>query len=467
MATLSPPPAALWHTRRTHTFPAASLPTGSHRVPIEINLVSRLGPGAGTQLFLEAHACQQHHDGFIDALDEPSARLGATDFARGDATALYTFGVGPQGHPFHCHAGHRVFTAISGSAGARLRFSTATPEELAVDPASFVRRLRHVDIPPDCLFTARFPGGIWHQFVPRRAGTRHPAFFALSTHTNELGGALAPALRDRVLRDDGDIPALTELLPPAVQDHLAAHPDALAAVPVTALAFDARPGSWAEAACAPLRASLGLLRGTLAQWRGRPGFVSQTPAHRVQAHPQAPAQSLLHTTFAGEATHHEDHFTVRVRVGTDSLTTADWLEALLEAFLTHRHPGVSRLMALRNRLARPWRLRTSPLACPVSSLLDTAPAHRFADRFPVHAMQVADDGRSAQVLLGADDWHLRFRTCVGVRRCRDGSLEFSLGNRVSCRNAFGRLYLRLIDSAHRRYIVPRLLATAVEGLQAA
>ena len=45
-------------------------------------------------------------------------------------------------------------------------------------PAAFARALRRVQIPPDCLFTVRFGGGTWHQFVPRHPG--HPALFALS-----------------------------------------------------------------------------------------------------------------------------------------------------------------------------------------------------------------------------------------------------------------------------------------------
>ncbi len=487
------------HTvRRVASFPCVSLATGAQRVPIDVHLVSRLGPGAGSQLFHEAQARQRHHDRFIDALDEPSAKLGGSDFARGDATALYSFGVGAAGHPFHCHAGHRIFTAVSGSAGTRLCFSTATPDELRQDPASFTRRLRHVDIPPDCLFTVRFPGGIWHRFVPRDARTRHPALFALSAHTDELGGDLEPALHASVLRDEGDIPGLTRTLPDAVLTHLASVMPARERIPTTTLSFDARPGGLAEAICAPLRSWAGHLRGGWARLRPRAGFVSEQAASArapdpivaaprpspqaidsaarnapaaaggvpVQVHAgQTPADSLLHGALGDLPRHHQDHFVVTVPA-CDTRDAQAWLADLLDAFLTHRHPGVTRLMTLRNHLVRPWRLRTSPLACPVSSLLHEQPAHRFAERFPVHAWQADAHGRTAQVLLGADDRHLQFRTCVAVRLLEGDRLEFSLGTRVSCRNGFGRFYLRAIDAAHRRYVAPRVLGTALEGLMA-
>jgi hypothetical protein len=67
--------------------------------------------------------------------------------------------VGPKGHPFHRHAGHRIFTAVSGSGGAQLRFSSASEQQIQEDPHNFMRALRFVNIPPDCLFTVRFGGG--------------------------------------------------------------------------------------------------------------------------------------------------------------------------------------------------------------------------------------------------------------------------------------------------------------------
>ena len=51
-----------------------------------------------------------------------------------------------------------MFTAVSGSGGAQLRFSNATPADIDRDPQSFVRALHYVNVPPDCLFTVRFSG---------------------------------------------------------------------------------------------------------------------------------------------------------------------------------------------------------------------------------------------------------------------------------------------------------------------
>lgn len=455
-------------TRRTPTFPSVSLPTRPGCVPIEVNLVARLGRGTGTRLFHESLARQRAHDRFVDELDEPSAKLGGADFGKGDATSLYSFSVGPGGHPFHRHAGHRVFTAITGSAGARLRFSSATPAEVDADPVSFVRSLRHVDIPPDSLFTVRFSGENWHQFQPLRAGSGHPAFFALSTHTNELGGQLNEELRADIIADRASIPSLTELLPANAVALLTDVRAGTRAVPTTVLSLDERPGGLLEAMCVAYRSVAGHLSGALARRYVRPGFVTDLRHVDVVEESGLAGDSLLRQTFNGVAVHHEDCFSLTVSASglglSEDATASDLLSVLLDSFLKHRHPGVTRLMALRNRVVRPLKLRTSPLACPVSSLAGTDAPERFAQRFPVHTSQVDADNAVAQVLLGADDKHLAFRSCVEVRKLAGGEIRFSLSTRVACRNAFGRLYMALISSAHRRYIAPRLLAVAVRGM---
>lgn len=66
------------------------------------------------------------------------------------------------------------------------------------------------------------------------------------------------------------------------------------------------------------------------------------------------------------------------------------------------------------------------------------------------------------VLLGADDRHLRFRSSVRVQRRSDGHVEISLGSRVQTLNAFGSMYMALIDAGHRHYVAPALLRRAVE-----
>lgn len=137
------------------------------------------------------------------------------------------------------------------------------------------------------------------------------------------------------------------------------------------------------------------------------------------------------------------------------------LAALLTAFIQQPAGSVSGLMRLRNLLARPLRLRTSSLGCPVSSLLSDAPTQRFAQRFPVLAMSSSTN--AAQVLLGADDRHLQFRSSVSVQR-EGERITFSLSTRVYCRNPFGHLYMAAVDPVHRHFIAPKMLKTAVNCL---
>ncbi len=451
-------------TRRTATFPFVTIPAGAGRVPVEVNLVARLGHGAGDKLFFEAQARQQQHGRFVDALDEPSAKLGGTDFRNADATALYSFGVGERGHPFHKHAGHRVFTAVSGSGGAQLRFSTASTTDLERDPGSFVRALAYVNVPPDCLFTVRFSGETWHQFAPLDPGSRHPALFALSTHTNELGGQLSDAERHRILADDGDIPSLTQLLPEPVVRWLDATPPGPGEIPTTVLSLHDRPGSLIESACRRYRSLAGHLQRRRIALGTRPGFVSTPGAARVVEHDQLASQSLLRRELMDRTVHHEDCFTMTaVPTRSTGGDASEWLAALLDGFVDNPPRAVHRMMALRNALVRPLGLRTSPLGCPVSSLLAPQTHALFDARFPVRAQETDADAGAAQVVLGADDKHLVFRSCVGVRLLRDGAIEFSLSTRVSCTNRFGRVYMAFIAAAHRKAIAPAMLAHAVES----
>jgi hypothetical protein len=454
-------------TRQTSTFPFVALPARDGGVPVEVCLVARLTHGSGNKLFYGVLARQRQHDQFVDELDEPSAKLGGTDFAKGDATALYSFGVGHRGHPFHRHEGHRVFTAVSGSGGAQLRFSSATPDELARDPASFVRALRHVNVPPDCLFTVRFSGETWHQFSPLEDGSGHPAFFALSCHTNELGGQLSDELRQQVLANRADIPSLTQLLPAAVVELLRSQPVRREEVPTTVLSLDDAPGSLLEAACKQYRSVLGHVCGTWARMRQGPGYVSEIRPARVFEHHASPAHSLLRRELADRRVHHEDRFTLTLpaaSLGALRNATPDaLLAAFLDGFLANRPTGVTRLMSLRNWLVRPLKLRTSPLGCPVSSLLGAPTAGVFAGRFPVREQAVGP--RLAQVILGADDRHLVFRSCVAVEMVDDERVEFSLATRVACKNLFGRFYMAAISSTHRRYIAPAMLEHAVDAIR--
>ena len=177
---------------------------------------------------------------------------------------------------------------------------------------------------------------------------------------------------------------------------------------------------------------------------------------------EPPPHSLLHEELAGEF-HHQDTFVLSVRgEGFMGLRASRVLADVLDGFMQHRPAGVSALMKLRNVLVRPLRLRTSPLGCPVSSLLSPQRDRLFLDRFPVLAQQVIQGDRLAEVVLGADDRHLVFRSCVGVRIVSDDRIDISLGTRVRCSNLFGHAYLALIDHVHREYVAPAMLRAAVE-----
>ena len=445
--------------RRVDTFPSVSLPSQGGGLPVEVSLIAQLGVGGGDALVRAAGERQRGHVSFVDALDEPSVRIGAMDLAHGDSSSLYTFTVGASGHPFHRHAGHRVFTAVSGSGGALLRFSTASDAQLAAQPEAFVRALRHVQIPPDCLFTVRFGGGTWHQFLPLRRDSRHPALFALSCHTNELGGDLPDALRAQVAANAADIPSLTQTLPAEVSARLATLSDD--AVPTFALSLEAPPTSVASRLCAAMRRFVGPLRGRLAMAGASGGFLAASAGTRpVHALAEPPRHSLLRDHLP-EGLSHQDSFEMLLHQDElPAVPAATVLAAVLEGFLENRPAGVAWMMAVRNVLVTPLRLRTSPLGCPVSSLLAVDPPQRFAGRFPVLDQRIDADGRRAQVLLGADDRHLRFRTCVGVERTASGDWRVTMGTRVHCLNTFGRVYMAMIERVHQGYISPALLRPA-------
>jgi Protein of unknown function (DUF2867) len=451
-------------TTAVDTFPSVRIPSSSGGLPVEVVLIAQIGIGAGSALIAHTSALQRGHASFIDALDEPSARIGSADFARGDSTSLYTFTVGAHGHPFHCHAGHRVFTAISGSAGARLRFSTASRAVLEAHPQAFFDALRHVEIPPDCMFTVRFGGDTWHQFVSRDPASGHPALFALSCHTDELGGDLQADQRARVLANEADIPTLTELLPERVAEMLAAGAGT-DEVPTVTLSLVAETTSLRGRFCALSRNLSGRIRGALGRRRTPVGFFADSGARSVVELPEPPPQSLLWREFV-DGFDHQDSFSLEVETtGLPTYSASQLLAGLLDGFLENRPTAVSRLMHVRNALVQPLGLRTSPLGCPVSSLLNDCP-QRFAGRFPVLAQSVAADDRCAQVLLGADDKHLRFRSCVGVEVLPNGNARFTLGTRVCNRNLFGHLYMRAIDRTHRGFVAPAMLRMAAGHLLA-
>ncbi|MBE5316373.1 MAG: DUF2867 domain-containing protein [Xanthomonadales bacterium] len=438
-------------------FPAFRLDAGADAQPIEIHLIAQLAPGSGDRLIEETAARQRAHPAYRDALDEPSVRLAGMHLAHGDPSSLYSFVVGPQGHPFHRHAGPRMFTAISGSSGALLRFSGASDAELAVDPSAFVRALQQVRVPPDSLFSVRFGGGTWHQFLPQRPGRGHAALFALSCHSNELGGALDEALRAQILDDRADIPCLTETVPEPVRALLAANP---APAVEHRLSLATKPDSYAQGLGDLLRRANGRLQSTLARWQTAERRAATPPLGPTMIRErQLPARSLLPDLLAEG---HDDCTLLELPAEFGPQPSATRLLArVLEGFVENPPASVGWLMRLRNLLVKPLGLRTATLGCPVSSLQTTDAPDRFVGRYPVLASQVSADDRWAEVILGANDRHLRFRSSVSVSLEPAGRCQIRLATRVSTRNAFGAFYLFAIRRVHERHVAPTLLRWAV------
>ena len=454
-------------TKVTGTFPSATIESRTGGLAVEVSLIAQLMHGSGNHLFASVSARQEQHQEFIDELDEPSAKLGGTNFDKGDPTSLYSFVVGPKGHPFHRHAGHRVFTAVSGSGGAQLRFSSASMAQIEEDPHNFIRALQCINIPPDCMFTVRFGGETWHQFAPLTKNSAQPVFFALSCHTNELGGALPDELKEKVLANEATIPSLTTLLPQAVTDLLEVALSQTRVLTID-LSLDAPPGTLQRAMCGGVRGSAGRLFGAWGSWRGSRGYVSsQASRSRVVELEHAPEGSLLRAQLNEEPFHYEDTFSLTMDLRAfDQSTAAALLSAVLDGFLNSPPFSVARMMAFRNLLVRPMGLRTSPLGCPVSSLLSPDKSNLFANRFPVLDQAIDEHSSRAQVVLGANDKHLLFRSCVGVRLLGHGRVEFTLGTRVRCKNLFGRFYMAAINRVHRAYVTPVMLSRAVEHAMA-
>lgn len=180
-------------------------------------------------------------------------------------------------------------------------------------------------------------------------------------------------------------------------------------------------------------------------------------------------QSLLNDVL--ENATHIDGFEIHLPraiytelTNTDTrLSASQLLAKLLQGFINNPPPKVSRLMRIRNVLVSPLRLRTAELGCPVSSLQGrcSAPQQYFAHTFPVLAQQ--SSSHHAEVLLGADDKHLRFRSSVSVYKDAK-SISFTLATKVAPKNWFGRFYMWAIYKVHTGYIEPTMLKYAVADM---
>jgi hypothetical protein len=163
------------------------------------------------------------------------------------------------------------------------------------------------------------------------------------------------------------------------------------------------------------------------------------------------------------------------------------MESLLTAFIENPSPTVGMFMSLRNTLVSPFKLRTSHLGCPVSSLLGTSKtSFGIKRKFPVRNQMSTKE--KTQVTLGANDKHLQFRSVVAVELItrekflqnnpfengKQGgtmnspsdivAIRIELSDKILTLNWFGRLYMTLIDWGHKNLIAPPLIQYAVEYL---
>ena len=482
-------------------------------------LIGQIGHGGGTALVQQVKQRQQKHVTFINELDEPSAKIFNTSLHSQqqqqqslsevtpveDKTAVYTFSV-DHSHPFHRHEGHRVFTAVTGSSGCYLRFSTATTDELNRDPSSFFSQLSQVQIPGDCIFTLRFNGKVWHQFAAKEKTS--PAFFAISVHTDETGGQLSAELQSKVRANESSIASLTELVPDQVQQLMSKDQKGIfETIPTYQLSLEpGGPSSFRDWYCRVYRSTMGVLRTfaseLLSKMRGQSGYIVHQPPPaknlpalknsrylqmgQITKQDDLPLDSILRKQLPDY--HMQDCFTVRIYATNYSDIVNDeqlWvssgdqplsdalMERLLGSFVDDPPTHVGRFMQIRNTLVTPFNLRTSSLSCPVSSLLGNSDI-QFGKRrkFPVRDCKTDRTGDQTQVTLGANDKHLRFRSVVSVklirRDCNDEqsdiiAVDVSLSNRVQCSNVFGRLYMWSIHYGHENMVVPPVMYQACRG----
>lgn len=409
----------------------------------------------------QATALQQSHPRFIDALDEPSACIGEFAQRDSDQSSVYTFSVERQGHPFHRHASARMFTAVSGSDGTQLRFSNVSLKHSLVDLEAvlgeFLLHAHCIQIPADCLFTVRFAAGVWHQFVPGNVGSNCPALFAVSYHPNDLSGIEDPEVQQRIKNGLASIPLLTEVLPASLAHELGTLDFAAHCKQFTQLDFATEfpvPIGDTTASNAPAK-----IKSLFSRTR-----QVDVPMHsliweqlRDQRSDQMSAPNNYHLDHFELFLSHKELGVTRPRSATS------YMAELLTAFVDASPASVTCLMQLRNMIVRPLGLRTSQVGCPVSSLLSDKAPEYFLNRFPVLGQKVNVDHTEVQIVLGADDKHLRFRSVVMVE-IQENGVMFSLSNRVAYQNWFGRFYMRCIQVVHQKYIVPQMLSSAVGKL---
>lgn len=437
------------------SFPSACIKNNVGKNLIEVHLIGELG--RGNTLMQQASTLQKHHPRFVHALDEPSTCIG--EFAQGDSdhSSVYTFLVESQGHPFHRHASARMFTAVSGSEGTQLRFSTLNLEMQGANLDAFLQHAHCMQIPADCLFTVRFAAGVWHQFMPGRENSNAPALFAVSYHPDDLSGIDDFAMQEKIKGGFASIPMLTEVLPASMADGLAKLDFIGMCAKVIKLEFPRKE-------IVPIQAN-----------PSTKAFSRDSSLFSRTRQISAPPHSLIWEQLTEQVPYHLDHFELFISyeelgvmepVGANKPHGAtSYMNDLLTAFIEASPASVTCLMQLRNLLVKPFGLRTSRVGCPVSSLLADRAQEYFLNRYPVWGQKINLNNTEVQIVLGADDKHLQFRSVVMVEVKAEG-IVISLSNRVAYRNLFGQIYMRCIRSIHQKFIVPKMLATAASKLVA-
>lgn len=220
------------------------------------------------------------------------------------------------------------------------------------------------------------------------------------------------------------------------------------------------------------------------------GRRSRLPSPSPPRAVAVPENSLLHGALSylnepGAATPYMDTMVTQFAAPTPAPDEAaaarraeELLDAMLEAFVERQPVWITNTQAFRNVLVTPLGLRTSPIGCPASSLVSDADGskQRRGKYTVLNQWAGWDEARgqyATEVLLGANDKHLDFRSTVRVEyalggpRGSDDTLECSLGNLVSTQGdslwrKFGAVYLAVIEPAHQRAIAPGMLANAVD-----
>lgn len=87
---------------------------------------------------------------------------------------------------------------------------------------------------------------------------------------------MSEEIKSKIIANEANIPALTEVLPLEISNHINSGDFQEAVVQTTTLSLDAPAGSMHRKACDTFRGGVGRFRGIWGSWRRAGGFVSQT-----------------------------------------------------------------------------------------------------------------------------------------------------------------------------------------------